>query len=77
MSILGVIVRTRPADRPAVAAELRALPGTDVALEADDGRLILVLEDAEDAPAADTLARIALWPRVLNTSLVYETSEIS
>ena len=77
MSILGVIVRTRPADREVVAEQLRALPGTDLAIDPGDGRMVLVIEDAATQSAAETLAQIALWPNVLNTSLVYEHSETS
>ncbi|MFT3663473.1 MAG: chaperone NapD [Piscinibacter sp.] len=78
MSILGAIVRTRPRDLDAVLARAGVLPGVDIALNPGDGRLVLVLEDAEldgtAASAAATLASIALWPEVLDTSLVYEYS---
>lgn len=76
MSILGVIVRTRPEDLVATEAALRGLPGTDVATPAGaaDGRLVLVIEDSAERAAASVMAEIALWPQVLNTSLVYEYS---
>lgn len=78
MSILGAVVRVRPADLAVTAAELAAFPGTEVALDPGDGRLVLVIEDAERDgqlhAAAATLASIALLPQVLNTSLVYEYS---
>lgn len=78
MSILGAVVRVRPVDLDATAAALAGLPGTDVALNPGDGRLVLVIEDAEHDgqlhAAAATLARIAALPQVLNTSLVYEYS---
>lgn len=78
MSILGAVVRSRLEHLQAVQARAAALPGVDVALNPGDGRLVLVLEDAEvDGvvhAAAATLAAIALWPDVLNTSLVYEYS---
>lgn len=76
MSILGVIVRTRPEDLSATEQALRDLPGTDVATPAGaaDGRLVVVIEDTDQRPAAAVMAEIALWPRVLNTSLVYEYS---
>ena len=68
MSILGVAVRTRAADAPDVARRIAALPGADVALDPGDGRLVLVIEDAEVdgtlVGAASTLAAIALWPQV-------------
>lgn len=76
MSILGVIVRTRLEDLPEVEAALRALPGVEVAERADDadGRLVIVIEDTAGQAAATLMAEIALWPRVLGTSLVYEYS---
>ena len=76
MSILGLIVRTRPEDLDAVEQALRALPGCDVAQRSDaaDGRLVLVIEDTPARAAAAVMGEIALWPQVLNTSLVYEYS---
>ena len=78
MSILGAVVRTRPAQLPDVLARLQRMPGVDVALNPGDGRLVLVIEDAAIAhavqEAANTLEQIAQWREVLNTSLVYEYS---
>ena len=78
MSILGAVVRARPSDVGVVVARLATLPGVDVAINPGDGRLVLVLEDAEvDGTlqgAGATLAAIAAFPEVLNTSLVYEYS---
>jgi periplasmic nitrate reductase NapD len=77
MSILGAVVRTRPEHLKAVVPRLAALPGVDLALNPGDGRLVLVIEDAQaegTTHAAATLAAIAQWPDVLNTSLVYEYS---
>lgn len=75
MSILGVIVRTRATDVAATEAALRRLPGVDLArTEQADGRLVVLIEDSAARTAAETMAEIALWPRVLNLSLVYEYS---
>ena len=78
MSILGAVIRVRPEQLPGVVARLRLLPGVDVALNPGDGRLVLVIEDAEIdhavQEAANTLGQIAQWRDVLNTSLVYEYS---
>jgi len=78
VSILGAVVRVRPEHLDVVLPRAQALPGADVALNPGDGRLVMVIEDAElDGvvhAAAATLAAIALWPEVLNTSLVYEYS---
>ena len=76
MSILGLVVRVRAEDVEATEASLRALPGVDVAAREDaaDGRLVIVIEDTDERTAAARMAEIALWPRVINTSLVYEYS---
>ena len=76
MSILGVVVRTHPANVGEIEQALRLLPGVDLAERADaaDGRLVLVIEDSAERAAAAVMAEIALWPKVLNTSLVYEYS---
>jgi periplasmic nitrate reductase NapD len=73
MSILGVIVRARPEHGCAVQAQLAELPGLDIAAH-DAGRWVVVIEDCTAASAAATMARVALLPQVLNTSLVYEYS---
>jgi nitrate reductase NapAB chaperone NapD len=78
VSILGVVVRVRRTDLDVTRARLGEAAGVELALDPDDGRLILLVEDVlvEDGVrgAAETLARIAGWPEVLNTSLVYEYS---
>lgn len=78
MSILSAVVRARPEHLAAVLERMASLPGVDVALNPGDGRLVLVMEDAVVGGtvrgAATTLAAVALWPDVLNTSLVYEYS---
>jgi nitrate reductase NapAB chaperone NapD len=73
MSILGIIVRTRPEHAGMLQQTLSALPGLDIAA-ADSGRFVVVVEDSAGATAAATMAQIARHPQVLNTSLVYEYS---
>lgn len=73
MSVLGAAVRTRPEHLAALLESLQEQPGVDVAINPGDGRLVLVIEDAAQ-PAAATLAAVALWPDVLNVSLVFEYS---
>lgn len=74
MSILGVVVRTRSEHREAVSAQLAGYAGLDLAVDAQDGRFVVVIEDTDATTAAQTMAAIALLPHVLNTSLVYEYS---
>jgi len=78
VSSLGAIVRVRPEHLADVAPRLAAQPGVDLALDPGDGRLVIVIEDAQVGDtvhaAAATLATVATWPEVLSTSLVYEYS---
>lgn len=74
MSILGTVVRVRPEHLTEVMAELGRWPGLDIALNSGDGRLVVILEDTADTTAAQNMAAMALLPKVLNTSLVYEYS---
>lgn len=73
MSILGVIVRTRAEHAAEVAAQLARLPGLEVAA-GNGGRWVVLIEDSDHGCAAETMARVAQLPQVLNTSLVYEYS---
>lgn len=74
MSILGTVLRVHPKQLPDVLEKLSGYEGVDIALNPGDGRLVLILEDTESVPAAQTFAAMALLPGVLNASLVYEYS---
>lgn len=74
MSILGTVVRCRPEDQATVLQHIQACPGAEVALDAGDGRLVVLIEDTTTTPAASSMAALALCPQVLNLSLVYEYS---
>ena len=67
MAILGAVVRTLPQHLTIVLDRLTSLPGVNVALNPGDGRLVLVMEDVEQADgvhsAAATLTDIAMWAR--------------
>ncbi len=72
MNVLGVIARAHAHDVPLVAAALQEIDGVDVAATSPEGHLILVIEDSAGQPAAAAMAQVALHPRILSTSLVYE-----
>ena len=74
MSILGIVVRTTPDHASALGLHLAEFPELDVALNPGDGRIVVIAEDSAERTAAQVMAEIALMPRVLNTSLVYEYS---
>lgn len=75
MSVLGVVVRTLPAQRAELAARLAALPGCELGPDPGDGRLVIVLESLPGLPAAASMEDIAQWPQVQSLSLVYEHSD--
>ncbi|MEY4752833.1 MAG: hypothetical protein RJA44_508 [Pseudomonadota bacterium] len=74
MSILGVVVRSHPADIGQVVAALCDRPGIDITHNPGDGRLVVVIEDSPQCNAAAAMAALALLPQVQSTSLVYEYS---
>ncbi|MDO5288948.1 MAG: chaperone NapD [Pseudomonadota bacterium] len=75
MSVLGIVVRTLPAQRAELAARLAALPGCELGPDPGDGRLVAVLESLPGQPAALSMEDIAQWPQVQSLSLVYEHSD--
>ena len=60
MSILGAVVRVRPQHLDVVVPRTSALPGVDLAINPGDGRLVLVLEDAEVDGTGDRLTRATI-----------------
>lgn len=74
MSILGCVLKVKADKLGGVLTSLKRAVGTDVALNPNDGRLVLILEDTESTTAAQTFAAISLLPDVLSASLVYEYS---
>lgn len=72
MSILGVVARVMPAQLPIVVERLKSTPGVELGPNPGNGRLALVIESTAEHPAATIMGEIALWPEVMNTSLVYE-----
>lgn len=75
MSVLGIVVRTHPAQQAMLAERLAALPGCELGPSPGDGRLVIVLESTPGQPAAAVMGDVARWPEVLSISLVYEHSD--
>jgi len=70
-NICGVLVMARPQERHRVAAALAALPGVEVHLVGDEGKLVTTVEDSADSLAGPTLERLGGVPGVLAVTLVY------
>ena len=75
MNISGVIVRARPERLHEVSARLQALEGVEIQVTADDGRMVVTIEEPTDRDLADTLLRMQDLPGVLAASMVYHQFE--
>lgn len=70
-NICGVLVMARPQERHRVATALAALPGVEIHLVGDQGKLITTVEDTTQSTAGPMLERIGGIPGVLSVTLVY------
>ena len=77
MNISSVVLRARPVALDAVRSALSILPGVEVHAATEDGRLVLTLEDAGTASAADTFVRLHDIPGVMSVSMIYQYSDES
>ena len=76
MNIAGVVVHARPEKLEGVEAQLLGLPGVEVHATADDGRMVVTVED--EAPRlADTVMGLQDVDGVLSASLIYHHFEES
>ncbi|HYD30020.1 MAG TPA: chaperone NapD [Azospirillaceae bacterium] len=74
-NVCGVLVHAQLQRLPAARAGLSALPGVEVHQVADDGRMILTVEDADGVTAAQTLAQLNQIEGVVSAALVFHHCE--
>jgi nitrate reductase NapD len=70
-NICGVLVHCYPGRGTEVRDRIAALPGAEIHHAAEDGRLIVTVEDTADVWASETLARISALPGVVTAALAY------
>jgi periplasmic nitrate reductase NapD len=70
-NICGVLVQARPERQLDVEAALAELPGVEIHQKAQDGRLIVTVEDTDQVWASETLANVHKIKGVIAASLVY------
>ncbi len=70
-NICGVFVQTTPNSLAHVTRTLANTPGIDIHQSADDGRLVVTIEDTPDKYASETLTDLRSVDGVLSASLVY------
>ncbi|HEX6736524.1 MAG TPA: chaperone NapD [Azonexus sp.] len=73
--ISSVILAALPAQGAAVQQALAALPGVEVHVVADDGRMIVSIESADDDATVSQFETIRQLPGVLSASLVFHQYE--
>jgi nitrate reductase NapD len=76
MNIAGVVIHARPEKLAGVEAQLIELPGVEVHATAEDGRMVVTVED-EESRLADTVMGLHNVDGVLSASLIYHHFEES
>jgi nitrate reductase NapD len=72
MNISGIVLRARPERLADVERSLAALPGVEVHAATADGRLVVTLEDAGTASAADSFVRLHDISGVMSVAMIYQ-----
>ncbi|HLO78738.1 MAG TPA: chaperone NapD [Magnetospirillum sp.] len=70
-NVCGVLVHARPDLRHAVAEALENLPGVEVHIVSDEGKLVLTVEDAGGTWAGATIDQFIRIQGVLSVALAY------
>jgi periplasmic nitrate reductase NapD len=70
MSISGLVIHTPSESTPAVAAELARIDGVEVHA-AEDGRIVVTVDQENDGEAGKTISGLQGVKGVLSVSLVY------
>jgi nitrate reductase NapD len=76
MNIAGVVIHARPEKLEGVEAQLLELPGVEIHATADDGRMVVTVED-EESRLGDTVMAFHDVDGVLSASLIYHHFEDS
>ncbi|MGW8227983.1 MAG: chaperone NapD [Gammaproteobacteria bacterium] len=76
MNIAGVVIHARPEKLAGVEAQLLELPGVEIHATADDGRMVVTVED-EESRLGDTVMAFHNVDGVLSASLIYHHFEDS
>ena len=72
LCISSLVIRTKPSSLAAVGARIDAIPEAEVFGQHDDGRLVVVLDTADNRQAADTITDIQNQPDILSATLIYQ-----
>lgn len=70
-NVCGVLVHARTEERFAVRERLEALPGVEVHVVGDEGKLVVTVEDTDETLAGPTIEHFNKVPGVLSVALAY------
>ncbi len=70
-NICGVLVHVKPELRSQVKSALEAIPGVEIHVETEDGRMVVTVEDADGVWAGAKITSFQDIQGVLSVALVY------
>lgn len=73
--ISSLVVHTRPEHLQNIKHTIKSLPNAEIYGESENGKLIVVLETAQQGYITDTIDKINGLENVLNTALVFHQIE--
>lgn len=75
MNISGILVHAAPKKYQKVKEALLALPDIEIPVESEDGRMVVIIDEAGDQPSGESLMKIQGIDGVLTANLVYQHIE--
>lgn len=77
MKIVSLVLKFPPEHAAAVAVGVEDIPGASVALDAGDGRMIVLIEDGEGYAVSDSILQVHRVAHVMSVTLSYEYTDDS
>ena len=75
MNISGILVHAAPAKYEKVKRELLAFDDVEIPVENEDGRIVVIIDEAGTQPSGESLMKIQGIDGVLSANLVYQHIE--
>lgn len=72
LCISSLVVRSKPSMLASVRSNIEAIPEAEVCGQNEDGRLVVVLDTANNRLAADMITDIQNQPGILSATLIYQ-----
>lgn len=75
MNISSAIVYAKPGQDQALRKLLSEVPGVEVHVSTDDGKMIITIESENDRSAVDTYGAIEHMDGVLSVAMIFQQTE--